>query len=70
MRARGRNPSSWARLAAISTSAAAPSLMLDELPAVTEPSLRNAGFSEASFSSEVSARGCSSMATMAGSPFF
>ena len=45
------------------TSAAAPSLIPDALPAVTVPSLRNAGFSEASFSSVVSGRGCSSRTT-------
>ena len=36
-----------------------------ELPAVTVPPARNAGFSEASFSAEVSGRGCSSRSTPA-----
>ena len=46
----------------VTSTAAAPSLMPDELPAVTDPdpSFLNAGFSEASFSSVVSGRGCSS----------
>ena len=39
-----------------SSSAEAPSFIGDELPAVTVPSLRNTGFSVASFSSVVSAR--------------
>ncbi len=45
------------------TSAAAPSLIPDALPAVTVPPARNAGFSDASFSSVVSGRGCSSRTT-------
>ena len=43
--------------------AAAPSLMPDELPAVTVPSFINAGFKEANFSSDVSL-GCSSVSTI------
>ena len=50
-------PSSLALSPAISTTAAAPSVSGDELPAVTLPVGSNAGFSAASFSSVVSARG-------------
>ena len=46
-------------------SAAAPSLIPDELPAVTVPSSLNAGFSFASFSTLESERGCSSSLTSA-----
>ena len=45
------------------SSAAAPSLTPDALPAVTVPSGRTIGFSLASASSVVSARGCSSVST-------
>ena len=45
----------------ISTTAAAPSLMPDALPAVTVPSLRNTGRSFARSSTVASARGCSSV---------
>jgi acetyl-CoA acetyltransferase family protein len=58
--ASGWAPSSRAQSSLAITSAAAPSLMPDELPAVTVPSARNAGFSAASFSALVSGRGCSS----------
>jgi hypothetical protein len=44
--------------------------MPDALPAVTEPSFLNAGFSAASFSAVVPARGYSSVSTSIGSPFF
>ena len=65
-RARALRPSS----AVVTTSAAAPSLMPDALPAVTVPSFLNAGFSAASFSAVVPARGYSSVSTRSGSPFF
>ena len=45
------------------TRAAAPSLIPDELPAVTLPSLRKAGLSAAIFAASVSGRGCSSRST-------
>ena len=44
----------------MTTTAAAPSLVCDELPAVTEPLAWNAGLSFASASSDVSRRGPSS----------
>src|ERR1700684_522419 len=44
MRASGFRPLADAALALITTRAAAPSLIEDELAAVTEPSLLNAGF--------------------------
>ena len=53
-------PSALARSADMTTAAAAPSDICDELPAVTVPFAWNAGFSESSASSEVSARGPSS----------
>ena len=59
----GSTPSSRAFSSDATTSAAAPSLSPDELPAVTVPPGRNAGFSVASFSALVSGRGCSSRAT-------
>ena len=46
--------------------AAAPSLTPDALPAVIVPGLRTKGFSFASPSSVVSARGCSSLSTTTG----
>ena len=52
-----------------SSSAQAPSLTPDALPAVTLPSGRTTPFSRANASSEVS-RGCSSLVTTIGSPFF
>src|SRR5579875_245636 len=54
----------------VTTTAAAPSLVPGAFPAVTVPSGLNAGFSRASASSEVSARGDSSIENRAGSPFF
>ena len=52
-----------------SSSAAAPSLIPDELPAVTVPrSLRNAGRSAASASAVVSGRGCSSTSNRRAAP--
>ena len=49
--------------------AAAPSLMPEELPAVTVPSFIKAGFNVASFSSDV-CRGCSSVVTQLIRPLF
>ena len=60
-RARGFAPSAWAFSADITTAAAAPSLICEELPAVTAPRAWNAGLSLASASSEVSRRGPSSV---------
>ena len=70
MRATGRQPSSRARASEVSNTAAAPSLMPEEFPAVTDPdaSRLNAGFSDASFSSVVSGRGGSSTATSTSAP--
>ena len=61
--ASGSTPSSRAFSSDAMTSAAAPSLIPDEFPAVTPPPARKAGFSAASFSAEVSGRGCSSRST-------
>ncbi len=63
IRARGLRPSSAAFSALMSNDAAAPSLSGQALPAVTVPSSLNAGFSVASFSSVVPARGPSSLET-------
>ena len=52
----GVRPSSLARSSVISSTAAAPSEICDELPAVCTPSGRATGFSVASFSSDVSRR--------------
>jgi hypothetical protein len=52
----------------MTTTAAAPSLVCDELPAVTEPLAWNAGFSFASASSDVSRRGPSSTARTGSDP--
>ena len=49
-RASGVRPSSRARRLSMTTTAAAPSLICDELPAVTVPLTWNAGFSLASAS--------------------
>ncbi len=54
-------PSRAAAAASASTKKAAPSLMPDALPAVTEPSFLNAGLSLASDSSVVPAFTCSSV---------
>ncbi len=62
MRASGFLPTWRALSADAMTSPAAPSLMPDALPAVTVPSFWNAGFSAASFSTVVPARGYSSTA--------
>ena len=48
--------------------AAEPSLRLDELPAVTVPPALNNGRSAASFSIEVSRRGCSSVSKIVTLP--
>ena len=69
MRARGSFPSRSARSFVPTTTQAAPSLIDDELPAVTVPPLRNAGCSLAMRSSEASGRGPSSEWTVTGSPF-
>src|SRR5271157_2454169 len=54
-------PSSAALASDMTTTAAAPSLIGELLPAVTVPFTWNAGFNPASTSSEVSARGSSSL---------
>src|SRR5690606_26348049 len=54
--ARGVNPSSWALSADMTTTHAAPSLVWDELPAVTVPPCLKAGLSCARASMEVSRR--------------
>ena len=72
MRAIGRHPSSRARASEVTSTAAAPSLMPDELPAVTDPdpSRLKAGLSDASLSRVVSGRGGSSTDTSTpASPF-
>ena len=67
MRATGFQPRAAATSAAASTSAAAPSLIDEALPAVIVPSFWNAGRSAASFS--MSPRpGSSSSATIVGGP--
>ena len=58
-------PSSRARSSLATTRAAAPSLSPLELPAVTLPPERKAGFSVASFSAVVCGRGCSSRVDVA-----
>src|SRR5579859_4193092 len=67
MRARGFHPAAAALPAEVSTSAAAPSLMQEEFPAVTDPPLRKTGLSFASFSTVLSPRGCSSVSKRAAS---
>jgi hypothetical protein len=59
----GWMPSSTAFSSLATTSAAAPSLIPLELPAVSVPPSRKAGFRAASFSGVVSGRGCSSAVT-------
>ena len=63
--ASGSTPSARARSSLAITSAAAPSLMPLELPAVTLPPARNAGRSFASASAVESGRGCSSTVDVA-----
>src|SRR5260370_14021193 len=60
-RARGLRPRALARASLMTTVAAAPSLMGELFPAVTEPLAWNAGFSLARTSRDVSARGSSSV---------
>ena len=55
-RARGRRPSEDARSSLMISTAAAPSEICDDVPAVTVPVSEKAGLSAASFSSEVSRR--------------
>ena len=69
MRASGSRPSSRARSGLASTRQAAPSLICEELPAVTVPPSRNTGLRRPSLSSVVSGRGPSSVCTVTGSPF-
>jgi hypothetical protein len=54
--------------ALISSTAAAPSLRVEALPAVTLPSFLKAGLSLARESAVVPARGCSSVSKRSGSP--
>ena len=68
MRARGFSPSAAAFLAVITTTAAAPSLIPDALPAVTEPALSNAGRNPASASAVVFLLMNSSVLKIIGSP--
>ena len=71
IRASGSRPSARARDAAMRTSAAAPSVIPDEFPAVIVPvSSSKTGFSFARPSSVVSGRGCSSRSTATVAPFF
>ena len=63
MRASGAMPSSAALVSLMTTTAAAPSLSGQALPAVISPSGRNTGFSSASFSTVVPGRGPSSLST-------
>jgi hypothetical protein len=69
MRAIGLRPNSRAFFSVPMTSAAAPSLMPEELPAVTVPSFAKAGFNALSFSAVVPARGYSSRLTLTEAPF-
>jgi hypothetical protein len=55
------SPSSCAFFSDITIAAAAPSLVCEELPAVATPSVETAGFSLPRASSDVSARGPSSL---------
>ena len=64
-------PNSFARVALVTTSAAAPSFTPGAFPAVTVPSFLNAGLSERSTSMVVSSRGDSSLSKITGAaPFF
>ena len=67
-RARGSRPSRDAADSLVTRTAAAPSTIWLELPAVTTPSGRNAGWSDASRSAEVSRRGASSTPTRTAAP--
>ena len=68
MRASGVRPRAAAFLAVITITAAAPSLMPDALPAVTEPALSKAGRRPASTSAVVLALMNSSLLNSTGSP--
>jgi len=71
IRAMGFAPSSFARVALVTTTAAAPSFTPGALPAVTVPSFLNAGFRDRRTSIVVSSRGDSSLSKMTdASPFF
>ena len=70
IRASGVTPTSRARAADMMTSADAPSFTGGALPAVTVPSLLNAGFNEASDATVVSARIDSSRSKTSGAPLF
>src|SRR5215217_1682172 len=65
-RARGSSPRREQAPSLATSTAAEPSTICDEFPAVTTPSGRNAGLSAASASAEVSRRGASSTAQAAG----
>jgi hypothetical protein len=70
-RASGAAPTRRALSDVVTTSAAAPSLMPDAFPAVTDPSLANAGLSAPSVSAVVPARGYSSVRKVTvARPFF
>src|SRR5215467_8949055 len=69
MRAIGFQPFDFAWSSEVTTSAAAPSLILEELAAVTLPSFWNAGFNVGILSSGA-ANGSSSASTFTGAPFF
>ncbi|OIQ99558.1 hypothetical protein GALL_183070 [mine drainage metagenome] len=69
MVASGFRPSAAARLADITTTAAAPSFSPDALPAVTVPALSKAGLSPARLSAVAPWRTNSSVAKATGSPF-
>ncbi|MMZ62189.1 hypothetical protein D1872_243840 [compost metagenome] len=69
IRPSGFIPYSFTFSSLISSTAAAPSLMPDEFPAVTEPFLRKAGFSFPNASIVTSRRGCSSCINTTGSRF-
>ena len=69
-RASGVTPSRSARSAPISTTAAAPSLRPDALPAVTVPSFLNAGRIATITSADGRVRGYSSVSKTNGRPFF
>ncbi|OQC05492.1 MAG: hypothetical protein BWX79_02280 [Alphaproteobacteria bacterium ADurb.Bin100] len=70
MRAKGFRPRAAAFFALITTTAAAPSLMPDALPAVTDPALSKAGRRPASASAFVFLLMNSSALNRMGSPFF
>ncbi len=68
MRARTGRPNFAAFSAEHKITAAAPSLMVDALPAVTEPSFLKAGRNFARASTVQRKRGCSSVSKTTGSP--